>query len=457
MRFPHSHLLRIGPGLLLGVGLLPQPVRGHAGSLRAVSEAGPVPIWLVLLTGGGVIAVSFLLASFVTDRTDIEAAHALYGRIRVTATDWTRITRTVGVGILLAVIATGLFGPQTATANLAILIVWVGWWAGYPMTVYLVGNSWPAFNPWRTVASVLPTGNRNYPDGLGAWPAVTGLLGLVWLEVITPVAEVPWLLAATVLIYTIVTLAGAIVYSPTVWFGVVDPISRVFHAYGRIAPLQRTSDGIELRLPGAGLAHSTADGLDEIALILALLWVTTYDGLIATPLWTAAITPIVTTGVPPILVYLVAILLGFGLFLGIYRLASHLSRKTANSYVSLATIEAHFAPTLLPIAAGYHFAHFIDYFLTLAPTIITVLLNPLGTHANLTIFELPDWFGVIGLIAVLLGHLLAIWVAHATSFDLFPGRLQPLRSQYPFIIVMIFYTMTSMWIVTQPYTAPPFL
>jgi hypothetical protein len=40
--------------------------------------------------------------------------------------------------------------------NLAILIVWVGWWAGYTMSVYLLGNSWPAFNPWRMLAEIVP-------------------------------------------------------------------------------------------------------------------------------------------------------------------------------------------------------------------------------------------------------------------------------------------------------------
>jgi hypothetical protein len=61
----------------------------------------------------------------------------------------------------------------------------------------------------------------------------------------------------------------------------------------------------------------------------------------------------------------------------------------------------------------------------------------------------------VQLVFVLAGHVFAIWVAHGLSFDLFPGRLQPIRSQYPFTTVMVLYTMTSMWIVAQPYAAPP--
>ena len=48
-------------------------------------------------------------------------------------------------------------------------------------------------------------------------------------------------------------------------------------------------------------------------------------------------------------------------------------------------------------------------------------------------------------------------MAHATAYDLFPGRMQAIRSQYPLTAVMIFYTMTSLLIVSQPAIAPPFL
>jgi len=35
--------------------------------------------------------------------------------------------------------------------------------------------------------------------------------------------------------------------------------------------------------------------------------------------------------------------------------------------------------------------------------------------------------------------------------------LQAIRSQYPFIAVMIFYTMASLWIVTRPDVPLPYL
>jgi hypothetical protein len=51
----------------------------------------------------------------------------------------------------------------------------------------------------------------------------------------------------------------------------------------------------------------------------------------------------------------------------------------------------------------------------------------------------------------------AIWAAHAAAFDTFPGRLQAIRSQYPYIVVMVLYTMSSLWIVSRPTVAPPYV
>jgi hypothetical protein len=70
---------------------------------------------------------------------------------------------------------------------------------------------------------------------------------------------------------------------------------------------------------------------------------------------------------------------------------------------------------------------------------------------------LPPWFGTLQLGFVVVGHLLAVWVAHALAMDLFPGVLRPIRSQYPFVVVMVGYTMTGAWVVGQPTVAPAFL
>ncbi|WP_254278942.1 hypothetical protein [Haloarcula marina] len=442
--------------LLLVVGT----ASAHGGSLAAgARESLTIPTWLFLTTGGAAVGASFLLASFVTDRAFVERVHA-WGRPLVDS--GTRIPRllgrTVGLVAFAAVVVVGFVGPTTPRTNLAILLVWVGWWAGLAMTTYLLGNSWRVLNPLSTIAMALPSLDRPYPERLGAWPSVVGLLALVWLEVVSPLADDSRLLATTILGYSALTLVGAVVFGRETWFAEADPVERVFRYYGRVAPVGHGDEGLRLRLPGMDLSTPRlVDGADEVAFVVALLWVTTYDGLVTTPAWRDLTTPIVAAGFPPHLLYPLALLAGFGLFLGVYRLAVRTSKRTAETYLAPEALAERFAPPLLAIAAGYHLAHYLGYFLALAPALGTAIAAPLADPAAVPIYELPGWFGGVALASVIVGHLVAIWVAHAAAFDLFPSRLQAIRSQYSFVAVMVFYTMTSLWVVSRPEVPLPHL
>ena len=445
--------------LALAAGLLfAGTAVAHGGGLRAASGSMSVPTWLFLLTGGGVVGASFLLASFVTDRAFIRAVHD-WRRVAAAPVDWlTALTRLLSVAALVGVVVVGFDGPADMYRNAAILFVWVGWWGGYVATVYLVGNSWPALNPFRTIAEWLPSLDRAYPERLGAWPSVVGLMAVVWLEVVSPLADDPRLLATVVVGYTIATVAGAVVYGSDAWFEKVDPVTRVFRYYGRVAPITRTESGIALRPPGAALTEPRlTDGRDEVAFVVALLWVTTYDGLVGTPLWTDLAEAAVGVGFPPVLLYPLGMLAGFGVFLKAYWLAAGYARRTADTYLTPDAIGRRFAPSLLPIAAGYHLAHFLGLFVSLSPALLAALSNPLSPPFDPVVIVLPSWFGGLAVAFVLLGHLLAVWAAHASAYEVFPGRLQAVRSQYPFVVVMVLYTMTSLWIVSAPDLAPPYV
>jgi hypothetical protein len=434
----------------------------------------------VVAFGGGVVGVSFLFTSLLTDHDLIRSLNER--RVGLPSGGTTLrgvlapIVRVGGVVALVAVVGIALVGVQSPLANAAVLVVWVGWWAGYTMSTYLVCDTWRLVNPWRTLAGWLPTSPRPYPEWAGAWPSVAGLLALVFLEVVTPVADRPHWLGLVVVGYSAVTVAGGAVYGEA-WFANADPVSRVFGLYGRLAPIQwheraRTDGGgaptvgsdpirtvgdaiPSLSAPGAALARdreavSTADA----TFVLALLWVTSYDGLVSTPPWNDLVRAVRAVGVPPLATNALALLVGFAVVVGVYRLAARLSRRTADSYVAPGFLARWFAPALLPIAAGYHLAHFLGYFLGLAPALVTVTLSPLAPPAVVPTLSIPGWYGTVQLGFVVLGHVLAMWVAHARAFALFPGRLAPIRSQYPFVAVMLAYTASSLWIVAQPFASP---
>ncbi|PSP82242.1 hypothetical protein BRC83_10225 [Halobacteriales archaeon QS_1_68_17] len=447
----------------LGTAAGPGVAAAHGGSLGAAArEQLAVPTWLFLATGGGAVGASFLLSSFVTDRALVAAIHSWHRGVALPRGLLARAGRLVGLVGLAAFVVTGLAGPREPLANLAVLGVWVGWWAGFAAATYLVGNAWPAINPWRTVARALPSLDRGLP-GVGAWPSVAGLLALIWIEVVSPLADRPRLLVAVVLGYSAVTLAGAVVVGPVRWFASVDPVSRVFRYYGRVAPVTRDRDAdgtsrLRLRLPGTGLTDTESIGSDgEVAFVVAILWATTYDGLVTTPAWRGAVRTLVGAGVPAGLVYPAALVAGFLAVLGSYRLAVRYSRRTADTYRSSGDLARRFAPPLLAIAAGYHLAHYLGYFLSLAPALAAATASPLSATATVPVLALPEWFGGVELAAVLAGHLLAVWVAHAIAFEAFPGRLQAIRSQYPVVLAMVVYTTASLWIVSQPEVPPPYV
>jgi hypothetical protein len=452
--------LRAGLALLVGAALA-RPVAAHAGSLSGEVGSTAVPSWLVVLTGGAVIAGSFLFTSLLTDHEAIAWVNGLGLRASPLAPDDARGAaeraavlggRAFGVAVLAAVVAVGFLGPGFATSNAAILWVWGGWWAGYTITVYAVGNSWPLLNPWRALTAPLPADGRvAVPDRAREWVPVGGLLALVYLEVVTPVAGNPRFLAVVVLAYTVATLVGASLVGTDAWFGKLDPITRAYDVYGRLAPVQRTDDGLSLRLPATPLTDGPMDG---VGFVVALLWATTYDGLVTTPAWGSFADAVVRAGVPGPLLYLVVVAAGYAAFRWVYRVAAARGVARVDTYVTPAAFRRWFVPSLVPIAAGYHVAHYLGYFLSLLPGMAATAAAPLSVVA-FDPLSMPGWYANLQLAFVVLGHVVAIYVAHAVSFDVFPGALRAVRSQYPYVVAMVFYTMTSIFIITQPFVAPP--
>jgi len=433
----------------------------HGGSLRDASgQELAVPTWLFLSTGGAVVGASFLLANFVTDRRFVAAVHEWRRRLPAPRRALAWVGHAVGLAGFGFILLTGFVGPMEPLRNGAIVLVWVGWWAAFAMSTYLVGNSWPAINPFRTLtaplARVLGDRRVSLAPGRAAWASTAFLLALVWFEVVSPLADEPRLLAAAAVRYPALSTAGVLAVGHDQWFAEVAPLSRLFSMYGSVAPIQRADGGLELRLPAMRLTDGVVTTDGGVAFVVALVWGTTYDGFVGTPTWASFARAAVDAGVPPQLLYPAALLVGFLAFHRLYWWAARKARDFAPTYTEAAVLARRFAPSLLAIAAGYHLAHYLVYALSLSPSLFGALLAPLDPPVARTLV-LPSWLSGVGVATVLLGHLFAIWVAHATAYDELPGRLQAIRSQYALTLVMVFYTMTSLWIIGQPAAEPPFL
>jgi hypothetical protein len=131
--------------------------------------------------------------------------------------------------------------------------------------------------------------------------------------------------------------------------------------------------------------------------------------------------------------------------------------------VDLMTTVAGFALTLVPIALVYNAAHNYYYVVVTAQGLIPLLSDPLakGWHLLPALegikpsFALAQastvWFAQIVLIVV--GHVIAVYLAHLRAGERFRTAQNALLSQYPMLLLMVMYTMTSLWILAQPITA----
>ena len=59
---------------------------------------------------------------------------------------------------------------------------------------------------------------------------------------------------------------------------------------------------------------------------------------------------------------------------------------------------------------------------------------------------------MLSMVAIVMGHIIAVYISHITAVKHLKNHRAALKSQYPMLILMIAYTMTSLWILAQPIT-----
>ncbi len=118
-----------------------------------------------------------------------------------------------------------------------------------------------------------------------------------------------------------------------------------------------------------------------------------------------------------------------------------------------------FAASLLPIAVAYHLAHYASYLALAGQLMLPIASDPLGFGWDL--FGTANHRIDLGVInaegvwwtaaaALVIGHALSVFVAHAEAMRLFPDRRQAIRSQLPMMVFMVGLTSLSLWILAQP-------
>jgi hypothetical protein len=453
----------------------------------------PISLALYLYAAAGVVVVSFVLVYlFAGDQVGVKAIQ--YPRrpvpalVSVARSPWPRIIGgAIGVAGLLAVVITGVFGSPRPELNPSEYLVWVYFWAGLVILSGLAGNLWTLLNPWAAIYDAaakftpirpiwklpiwkLPTWKL---PNVGIWPAVAAYFAFACLELTTGMANRPWLVAALALVYAAVMLAGMLVFGRDEWLEHCDGFTVLFSIIGRFGPVEADRDAsrrismVYLRPWGAGLLQPWPAGWDRVVFVILMLSTLAFDGILYTGPWqdfNLVLEPIWLPMGPFGFFFirtlgLVLLTLTFFLvFITFMELVIFLGKRNVDVKATIAA----FALTLVPIALVYNAAHNYSYLVLQSQALIPLLNDPLAKGWHLwpaavgfkPTFALAQastvWYAQV--VLIVLGHVIAVYLAHLRAGERFRTAQRALLSQYPMLLLMVIYTMTSLWILAQPIT-----
>jgi hypothetical protein len=400
----------------------------------------PVPVALYIYTAANVVVVSFVPAAlFSGDRRA-----AVYPRL---AAPWLRaLGRSPAVrvaGGLLGVLGLAAFLAAGASGRLPPpYVLWTWLWAALVPIAALAGSAWPLVNPWAAIHDAAARVVRwraplTLPAGTGIWPAAGAYLGIALVGMAAG-PDRPGLVALLVAGYTVLTLAGMACFGRDEWLTSCEGFTVLFSLVGRFGPVETARDAagrltdVWLRPWGAGLLQRQRGGPDRIGFVVLLLSTLAFDGLAATGSW-QAVAPALGRAAVPIGMFAAA-----AAFLVVLVVFVRLVLAAAGARRDDPGAATAFVLTLVPIALLYHTALSWGF-------VLAGIRPPLPLRADLI------WY--VQLTLVVLGHAIAVYLAHLRAGERFRSARRSMLGQYPMVVLLVLYTMTSMWILAQPTTA----
>jgi hypothetical protein len=257
------------------------------------------------------------------------------------------------------------------------------------------------------------------------------------------------------------------------WLNHCEAFTVLFDIVGRFGPLEAERDEngriamVYLRPWGVGLLKPGPSGWDRVLFVILMLSTLAFDGIIATPAWQSFVIELKPIWVPmgalgSVFVRTLGMVLitasFFLVFVGFMQAVIYFGTRK----VDLKATVSAFALTLVPIALVYNAAHNYSYVFVQSQVLIPLLNDPLGKGwhlwpavANLQpSFVLAQastvWYAQV--VLIVLGHVIAVYLSHLRAGERFRTAQRALLSQYPMLLLMVLYTMTSLWILAQPTT-----
>jgi hypothetical protein len=461
----------------VAVGALAAPAPAAAHGLVGRADL-PIPEWLFGWAAAVVLIVSFAALALLWQEPKLEgrdpfrpAPEGLSFALVNTATEV--FAGLVGVGLLVLTVYAGLEGVQSPQANFAPTFIYVIFWVGLVPASILLGDVFRAFNPWRAIArgtgwlvsrvrGPLPAPFR-YPERLGRWPAVIGLLGFTWIELAYTSGDDPSTLAIAALVYSAVTLVAIACFGTEAWIARGEAFSVYFNLFSRISAVDVRDGRLGLRAPLGALTR-LAPGPGTIALLVVMIGTVAFDGASEGQPWTDVAPDIqdfftsigFSLGTALELTFTVGMAIGLALVAAVYLLGiAGVRTVDRRPFGEIARAYVH---TLVPIAAVYVIAHYFSLLAYNGQAIAYLASDPLGEGSNL--FGTADAtidYGVIGATAIwyvqvgvlVAGHVCGLVLAHDRALAMYEKARAATTSQYWMLAVMVAFTTGGLFLLSQ--------
>ncbi len=336
------------------------------------------------------------------------------------------VTRAIGLFGFAVVLVAALWGSVDPGSNVTPTALHV-FWVGFIVVCSLIGDVYPAVNPFDTLAWLLRVPRSTGRGAPGRWTAAVLLSSYLWYELAYHDPLSPRRIGAWLATYTVVTMAGAVWWGRD-WLRDGEGFAALFGLLGLLAPLgrDRTTGRLRLRAPLTGLS-SVDRSNGSLAVLVVVLGAVAFDAFTGTTFWGDVIgarsgwslTFVDTIG----LVWLVAVAAG------VYLAAVNvLARLTDGDPRVLA---GTFSAVLVPITFGYAVAHYFGLLVYDSQNLYALVSDPFGRGWDLfgTIDHTVDYSVIsaqtIALVqgaVIVAGHVGSGIAAHDRALELFRPR-----------------------------------
>jgi hypothetical protein len=445
-------------------------VLGHAFGERYDS---PVPLALFVLGGAFVVLLSFALVyrREVGEGGDRTADGVLPPR-------GSRTAGAASVVVLGLLVLAGLLGSQEVSENILPSAFWLIGWVALPLAVGLIGDFTGPVNPFAAIARATGSPqvrrvvlNRaepfSWPPRLGWWVSAAVFFVVVLGELVfNATATLPRVTAVGLVGYALVCAVGGIVVGADTWNSRAEMFTVVLATWGRLGWWRFRAAG--RRGFAGGLDAPFEASPSRVVGVLLLLVSVSFDGLLSTPQWGT-----LTGGLPTGLaagtvgyqafstaVFAALTLVTLGAFGGFAGWAARAGGRPVDGLRAVTGL----LPSLLPIAYGYLLAHYLQYVVVNGQLLLPLLGNPVGSPSwplqlpypfnddyEVATGVLPTsvvWY--LQIVVIVAAHVIAVVLAHRHLGTAAGTAAQARRSEWPWLVAMVGYTMLSLWLLAQP-------